>query len=412
MEGAMDAAELAVAGSALRARVNAYRPYLESLLDKLVRTESHASQPDGVNTVGSLIAEPLEQAGFTIERMGHRPGDEPPGWLADLMLPGQAYSSVGDVWQLHRDGADCRVLILGDLDTAFLPGCSETFAYRTEGDAAFGPGVADAKGGLVVLVGAIRLLQDREAALPTITVVLSPDEQAGSLRSRPVIERAAAVNSVCLCLECAREGGNLMGSRSCCGVGRITVIGREAHAGTQRQAGLSAISGFAKLVDPLELITDASCGRFVTVTQVSGGWRRSLVPGECSFTLDLRLRDSADWEELESSLRAVVRDHAETRGLVVDIRLAQHRPSVMQTSAVEPLIATVASASRALGMTLNVISSNAAGSSAFVGHTPMLDGMGPPGGNLMTLDEQISLSGLTERACLLALTLLSLGSSN
>jgi hypothetical protein len=84
----------------------------------------------------------------------------------------------------------------------------------------------------------------------------------------------------------------------------------------------------------------------------------------------------------------------------------------MQTSAVEPLIATVASASRALGMTLNVISSNAAGSSAFVGHTPMLDGMGPPGGNLMTLDEQISLSGLTERACLLALTLLSLGSSN
>lgn len=408
----MDAADFAVAGSALRARVDEYRPYLESLLERLVRTESHASQPDGVNTVGSLIAEPLEQAGFIVERVERRPGDDPPAWLSDLMLPGQAYSSVGDVWQLHRDGADRGVLVLGDLDTAFLPGCSETFPYRTEGDAAFGPGVADAKGGLVVLVGAIRLLQDCRAALPAITVVLSPDEQAGSLRSRPVIERAAAVNSVCLCLECAREGGNLMGSRSCCGVGRVTVIGREAHAGTNREAGLSAISGFAKLVDPLEQITDASGGRFVTVTQVSGGWRRSLIPGECSFTLDLRLRDSADWEDLESSLRAVVRDHAETRGLVVNMRLAQHRPSVRQASAVEPLIATVASASKALGIALNVISSNAAGSSAFVGHTPMLDGMGPPGGNLMTFDEQISLSGLTERACLLALTLLSLGSSN
>jgi len=408
----MDTAELAVAGSDLRARVNVYRPYLESLLEKLVRTESHASQPDGVNTVGSLIAEPLEEAGFTVERIGRRPGDDPPAWLTDLMLPGLAYSSVGDVWQLRRDGADRRVLVLGDLDTAFLPGCSGTFPYRTEGDTAFGPGVADAKGGLVVLVGAIRLLQDCEAALPTITVVLSPDEQAGSLRSRPVIERAAAVNSVCLCLECAREGGNLMGSRSCCGVGRITVIGREAHAGTERQAGLSAISAFANLVDPLEQITDASGGRFVTVTQVSGGWRRSLVPGECSFTLDLRLRDSADWEELDRSLRAVVRDHAETRGLVVDIRMAQHRPSVVRTSAAEPLIATAVSAGRALGITLNVIASNAAGSSAFVGHTPMLDGMGPPGGKLMTLDEQISLTGLAERACLLALTLLSLGNSN
>jgi len=408
----MDVAELAIAGADLRAGVNAYRPYLESLLEKLVRTESHASQPDGVNAVGSLVAEPLEQAGFTIERIGPRPGHDPPGWLADLMLPGQGYSSIGDVWQLHRDGADRRVLILGDLDTAFLPDCSETFAYRTEGDAAFGPGVADAKGGLVVLVGAIRLLQDCEAALPTITVVLSPDEQAGSLRSRPVIEQAAAVNSVCLCLECAREGGNLMGSRSCCGVGKITVIGREAHAGTQREAGLSAISGFAKLVEPLEQLTDASRGRFVTVTQVSGGWRRSLVPGVCSFTLDLRLRDSDAWEELESSLRAVVHDHAETRGLVVDIRLAQHRPSVTRRSTVEPLIASVASASRALGITLDVITSNAAGSSAFVGHTPMLDGMGPPGTNLMTLNEQISLTGLAERACLLALTLLSLGGRN
>ena len=383
-----------------------------SLLERLVRTESHASQPDGVNTVGSMIAEPLEQAGFAIERIGHGPGDEPPGWLVDLMLPGQAYSSVGDVWQLHRDGAaaaGCSSLaistppsfpvarrhsVIGPKATPLL---AQAWLMRRAGSSCWS-----------ALSGYCRITRPQ---LPTITVVLSPDEQAGSLRSRPVIERAAAANSVCLCLECAREGGNLMGSRSCCGVGRITVIGREAHAGTQRQTGLSAISGFAKLVDPLERITDASCGRFVTVTQVSGGWRRSLVPGECSFTLDLRLRDSADWEQLESSIRAVVRDHAEAHGLSVHIRLAQHRPSVMQTSSVEPLIATVASASRALGINLNIIPSNAAGSSAFVGHTPMLDGMGPPGGNLMTLEEQISLSGLSERACLLALTLLSLGSS-
>ena len=113
----------------------------------------------------------------------------------------------------------------------------DTFPFRIDGDVAYGPGVADAKGGLVVLVGAMRLLQDGEAALPTITVVLSPDEQAGSLRSRRVIERAASASSVCLCLECAREGGNLMGSRACCGVGRITVIGREAHAGTEQADG-------------------------------------------------------------------------------------------------------------------------------------------------------------------------------
>jgi glutamate carboxypeptidase len=405
----MESADLAAAAADLGERARAQRPYLEELLQALVQTESHASQPAGVDAVGALVAEPLERAGFSVERIHKRASHTAPTWLTDVMLPGHDHNDLGDAWILRRDGAGARVLILGDLDTAFLPGSSTSFPYTVDGDVARGPGIADAKGGLVVLAGAIRILEGLDRQLPSMTVVLSPDEQAGSLFSRPIIEAAAAQSSLCLCLECARGGGNLMGARACCGVGRVTIIGREAHAGTDRGAALSAISGFAGVVDAIDGITDATAGRFVTVTQVQGGWRRSVVPGECAFTVDVRVRDSSEWSTTESRIRQVLEEQAGPRGFAVDVNLALHRPSVLRTDRSEPLIATVVAAGRALGLELGVVASNAAGSSAFAGSTPVIDGMGPPGGGLMTAAEHVSLSGLTERASLLALTLISLG---
>jgi glutamate carboxypeptidase len=405
----MNGADLAAAAAVLRGRAQAQRPYLEEMLRAVVQTESHASQPAGVNAVGELVGQPLQRAGFTVDRIPKQSAISEPNWLTDVMLPGHDVNDLGDVWTLHRDGAGHRVLILGDLDTAFLPGSSRSFPYTVDGDTARGPGIADAKGGLVVLTGAIRMLEGLDRQLPSVTVVLSPDEQAGSLFSRPIIEAAAAQSSVCLCMECARDGGKLMGSRACCGVGRITITGREAHAGTDRGKALSAISGFAGVVDAIDGITDGAAGRFVTVTQVQGGWRRSVVPGECAFTVDVRVRDSAEWNATERCIRQVLQELVETRGFAVDIKLCQHRPSVLRTGRSEPLITTVVAAGRALGIDLGIVASNAAGSSAFAASIPVIDGMGPPGGSLMTADENVSLSGLTERACLLALTLISLG---
>lgn len=404
----MNGADLAAPAAVLRDRAQALRPYLEELLAALVQTESHASQPAGVNAVGELVARPLQRAGFTVDRIG-KSAIPKPNWVTDIMLPGHDHNDLGDVWTLHRDGGGQRVLILGDLDTAFLPGSSTSFPYTVDGDSARGPGIADAKGGLVVLAGAVRILEGLDQPLPSMTIVLSPDEQAGSLFSRPVIEAAAAQSSVCLCMECARDGGNLMGARAGCGVGRARIIGLEGHAGTDRSTSLSAISGFAGVVDAIDGLTDPAAGRFVTVTQVQGGWRRSVVPGECTFTVDVRVRESSEWAAVESGIREILQELAETRGFAVEINVFQHRPSVLRTERSEPLIGTVLAAGRALGLDLGVVASNAAGSSAFAGAIPVVDGMGPPGGKLMTADEYISLPGLAERAGLLALTLISLG---
>lgn len=389
----------------LAAAASAEQMWAEALLADLVSTESHATQIDGVNAVGARVAAELADTGFEIRRTPPQLGSELPEWLAAVMLPDDGRYAVGDVWLAKRSGEGGTALLLGDLDTAFLPGALERFPYQRSGTKARGPGVADMKGGLVVLALAARLLARTGLVAPALRVVLSPDEQAGSLASRDVIRAQASGSDFCLTFECARDGGNLMEARAAVGLAQIIVHGREAHAGTSREKGLSAITGFADMVTPIESLSDAAGGRLLTVTLVHGGWRRSLVPGECSCVVDLRARDGSVWDVTESELQRVVTAACRRTGLRSTVRVAQHRPAVTAGRSAAPLKGLASRAGGLLGLQFGFVSSYAAGSSAFATAVPVLDGMGPPGADLMTPDEHIELSGLTQRAALAALVL-------
>lgn len=403
---AIDQHEAAIpAGHArgLRDAVLRDRSYLLGLLETLVRTESHASQPAGVNAVGETVALSMQHSGFTYERLRPPPPRSDSAWLAEIMLPGGDFAGIGDVWRLERPGEGAPVLLLGDLDTAFPAGSGSKFPFRVDGDLAYGPGIADMKGGLVVLAAAARALAACGCRVPPIVVVLSPDEQAGSLASRSVIGREANRSRACLCLECARDGGNLMASRAHVGVAKIEVFGQDAHAGTEHARGRSAVRAFARSVESIEDLTDRRAGRLVTVTQVRGGWRRSVIPGHCVALVDIRTRSARSWEHVERGLRQIAAEQIGPGGFRTDIRIAQHRPGFARTQRSEPLIQLIQMAADALGLKFGFIGSDAAGSSAFAASLPVVDGMGPPGGSLMTSDEHISIPGLIERSALLAL---------
>ncbi len=390
--------------AAIRSAVTAQRQALPMLLAELVAIESHATQPAGVEAVGRVVERELASAEFTWERRrGALPGPSD-AWLTELMLPGADYASVADVLVGRRPGGPGRALLLGDLDTSYEPGATARFPFRIEGGRALGPGVADMKGGLVVLVAAMRAL--REVPGPAITIVLSPDEQAGSLASGPVIAAEALGADWCFCVECARDGGSLMASRAHIGVGRLDVRGVEAHAGSAHASGASAIEELAHLVLALQRLTEPAAGVYVTVGQIQGGRRRSVVPGHAWCTLDLRVPDARAWKLLEARMRELVAVPLVPR-TSAELRVHDHRPGLPRTARTERLIAVARRAGKAAGISFGVIPSAAAGSSAFVGPLgiPALDGMGPIGGDLMTDHEHIELESIGERAVLLALTL-------
>jgi glutamate carboxypeptidase len=395
------------AGGLIAARLLEHEPVMLSTLRELVGIASHASHPAGVAGVAGLMAGRLSALGLSCMTSAAPPLPEDLRWLAPVIFPEASYDDIADPVVARGEGVPGapRVLLLGDLDTSYTGRAAAGFSFEIRGDRAYGPGVADMKGGLVTLLGALWALRETGLAMPPVTVVLSPDEQAGSLRSRPVIEREAAGCGLCFCLECARDGGKLMRSRAAAGVGLLEVFGAESHAGTARAAGVSAVRALSGLIPAIEDLTDPGHGDYVTVGIVSGGRRRSVVPGYASCIVDVRADTTARWQRLSERI-ADLAERLDPPARAV-WRGANHRPAVEQTPASAELLALVERAGSVLDIPVAATGSAAAGSSAFAGFAglPTIDGLGAPGGHLMTDREYIEWPGLRERAGLLALSL-------
>ena len=381
-------------------------PSLLDALGELVAIPSHVSQPDGIAAIAGIVGSSL--AGFE-PIAAPPPPRRAPEWAERVLSPEVEFDRLLDpfVWRRAGDAAG-ELLILADLDAALALDAADC-RLTVAGHRATGPAVADMKGGLVVLVEAMRRVADASGRAPSITVVLSADEQAGSLRSAATIERLAAGASWCVCLECGRDGGRLMRSRGHIGVGLLTATGVEAHAGSARSAGVNAVTALSRGVAAID--GDGISGRHATVTPtiLSGGRRRSIVPGRASAVLDLRARDARAWEALESRVRAALAAADPGERLQLDVFV--HRPGLAPTDLTAWFLAVVHDLGAGLGIDVDAIDSLAAGSSAFVDSSriPVLDGLGPAGGALMTPDEYVEIDSLESRAALLAALVAELG---
>lgn len=386
------------------------RPPLQ-LLAELVAIPSHASQPRGIQAVSEIIGAELTSLGFERAEAA-APVRRAPQWAEEILSPEIGFDDLADPVVWHRSGTtDGELLILGDLDAA-LAIDAEACRLTVRGGRAVGPAVADMKGGLVVLVEALRSLIPTGRPMPSVTIVLSADEQAGSLRSAQTISQRGAAASWCICLECARDGGRLMRSRGHIGVGQLTATGLESHAGSAREEGINAITLLAKGLAALD--GDGLSGRHATVTptMVSGGRRRSMVPGSAAAVLDVRARDPRFWEGLEGRMRAALSAVNASDRLRLD--LFNHRPGLQATDHTGWFLSLVHDVGARLGVDVQATDSLAAGSSAFVDskRIPVLDGMGPSGGALMTAGEYIEVDSLAIRAELLAATIAELGATS
>ena len=143
-----------------------------------------------------------------------------------------------------RPKAKRQLLLSGHYDTVFEPTHRFQTAVLKNEDVLNGPGVADMKGGILVMLAA---LLDFEASAHASSlgyeVLLTPDEETGSVASRPVIEAKAGSKEFefALVFEPARSNGDLVKSRKGGGVFKLSVYGKAAHAGRDPSQGRNAI---------------------------------------------------------------------------------------------------------------------------------------------------------------------------
>jgi glutamate carboxypeptidase len=257
--------------------------------------------------------------------------------------------------------------------------------------------VFDMKAGLVALLWALRNLDDAPAR--PVRIVLTADEEVGSPSGADVVRTECAGAAAVLALEPPLARGRLKVGRR--GVSRVlvSVTGREAHAGLDRAAGVSAID---ELVDQLAMIGDRlpeSATRSLNVGRVAGGSRANVVAGAAEAELGLRFTTQAD----EDSIRAVLDALTPSRdGALIAVRTLSHRPAWEPTASRRLAEHVVATAQR-LGEDIETAVSGGGGDANLPGSlgVPTVDGLGPRGRGAHAPDESVEVASLLPRARLL-----------
>lgn len=301
-------------------------------------------------------------------------------------------------------GATGSVLLVGHYDTAYPAGTLAARPFRVDGPLAFGPGVFDMKGGLVIGLFAVEaFLQSEVAPRLRITFLMNSDEEPGSPASRPLIRREAARHDLALILEPGRPGPALTIARKGVGVFRVIVNGLEAHAGADPDKGANAIVALAHTVLEIEALADRDTGTTVNPGVVAGGTQPYVVPGHAELAIDIRVETAAERERIERELARIVRT-PRVPGTTAELAGSFHRPPLVPSDASKRYVALVQAVSRAVGYPLGTATSGGASDgndTAAVG-TPTVDGVGAHGGRAHSPDEYIELESLPLKSAIVA----------
>jgi glutamate carboxypeptidase len=386
--GALNAVAAPTA-AALRARAAALLPQFREDLRALVSIDSGSHFADGVDRAGAWCAARLASIGFEVERV-HTP-------VADAV-------AYGDVVVARRRGTGRgRILLFAHLDTVFPEGTAAARPYREEDGRAYGPGVCDDKGGVLAGLHAAQVLVESGwSDFGEIVIALTPDEEVGSPASGAILTALARGMDAALCLECARENGDLVSARKGVADVRIELRGRAAHAGVEPERGRNAAVEAAHLLLDLQAMNGARAGLTVNIGALSAGDRPNVVPAAALLSGEVRATTLAD---LEWALSAIEARAAST--VVEGVSAVAERRAVcppLEPAATAELLAAAAAVGDELGIAIAGAATGGVSDANFVvaAGTPVLDGLGPIGGDDHAESEWLDLASVADRVALLA----------
>jgi glutamate carboxypeptidase len=358
------------------------RPWLEHLIERLVRCESPSTDKAAVDRLADLVSIELAGIGARVERL---PQPE-----------------VGDHIRAEVGDGPAQVLLLGHLDTVWPVGQLDRMPVRTEARRLYGPGVFDMKAGIALGILALKAIDRLGLRMTRRTVLfLTSDEEIGSGASRARIEAEADRSSAVLVLEPALPGGGVKTSRKGVGEYRIEARGVAAHAGIEPERGVSAITEIAHQVLALARLQDVSRGVTITVGRVDGGTRTNVVPAHAAIDVDVRVPTREDADVIADGIGRLVPRLA---GASLCIQGGMNRPPLERTAGVVRLYTAAKAIAAELGRDLGEGGSGGGSDGNFTGArgVPTLDGLGAIGGGAHAADEHVDLEPLPWRAALVA----------
>ena len=367
---------------------------IESFMRALVEIESPSGDENGSRRIVDL----LENAARELACVGEVDRVDVPAFGQHLVI--KAFQEQSDAGQ---------VLIVGHTDTVHSLGSLAERPWRREHDKIYGPGIFDMKANCALAIEVLRTLSDLNLKPRcAVTIVLTCDEEVGSMSGWPLIERVARerTTNYAFVLEPPASGGRVKTGRKGTGIYAIKVEGKAAHAGLEPEKGASAILELARQTERLHALNLSGSGITVNVGVIHGGTRSNVVAAQAEGEIDVRFATEAEAQEIDRILTSLQPVDERTK---VYVSGGINRPPLERTAAVVELFEKARTVASYIGFELGEAQVGGASDGNFIAALgiPVLDGLGVNGDGAHAVHEHINANDIATRGALIASLLLS-----
>jgi len=362
-----------------------------------------------VNTGTANLAGLARQAGMLAEAFAALPGEVVlvnPAPVTAIAADGSAFEKPHGQHLVVRvrPQANRRILLTGHMDTVFPADHPFQHQRWLDGETLNGPGVADMKGGIAVMLHALLAFEETAAASGLgYDVLINSDEETGSLASSALIAELAAGKLAALTYEpAALPDGTLAHERGGTGNYSITFTGKSAHAGRNPHEGRNAIVAAADLILRLKALESAEIT--INPAKLEGGAANNVVPDHAVLRFNVRPKSTTAAEAFDSDLNALLRSIEATHEVATHRHGGVTRPPKKVDARAQALFDLVRQCGAELGQTIRWQSSGGVcdGNNIAACGVPVVDTMGVRGGAIHSPDEYLIVPSLAERAALSA----------
>ncbi|WP_053199036.1 glutamate carboxypeptidase [Herbaspirillum hiltneri] len=352
-------------------------------LGTLVNIDSGTDDAKGLAQVEAILAQRLKEVGASVEIVAAPPA-------AGKMVIGK----------LQGNGSK-NIMLMIHYDTVFGIGEAGKRPFKITGNKAFGPGVADAKGGALLIVYALDIARERGFKdYKTLTVLFNPDEEKSSLGSRDMITKLSADQDYVLVFEPPEADVVTVATNGIAYV-HLDVKGRASHAGSAPEAGRNAAVELSNQIIQLKDLGSQAKGTTVNWTVIQAGDRVNIIPEKASATADMRMSDVGEIQRVQADADKIIQKKLipETE---VKVKVENRRPPFSKNADSDRLAATADSIYKELGKSITPVSMRYGTDAGFAynpktGKPIVLDGMGIVGDRIHSSDEWADLDSVVPR---------------
>src|SRR3954463_1863885 len=385
----------------LKAAAEAAQPALIETLHEMVLIESGSGDAEGLAKMAAFTEARLKALGARTERRKTTRGAG-----ADMVIG--TFEGTGSK----------KLMLIGHMDTVYQKGTLATQPWRVDGNRIYGPGIADDKGGLAVILHALKILNDagwRDYA--KLTVLFNPDEEVGSIGSGEIIAELADQHDVVLSCEptaaapAAINDALLLGA-SGTATGVMEVKGRASHAGVVPELGRNALIELAHQLMQTADVAKAIPGTQLNWTTAQAGTVRNQIPEKAVAGADIRVTVPDGIAKLQAALNEKVKDKL-IRETETTVTIEPGRPPFVGSEAGRALAREGQAIYAEIGRSLDIADPPAgapdAGFANRSGKAVVVESFGLAGFGYHARDEYIDTRSIVPRLYLMTRMLTELG---